>query len=250
MLHSGVSASGGKLASDATDVYHSQDSLSCEHWSREMSGFHVDQIRELVKYRPDAVSAGDLGYFTAPSNTHFRTLEDGTRIFYPHGALGRRGYVVVSVVMEQRLAGRVKALRKISAAACAPFALGYVLLDLDPAPLRLVGVIGGLFAMGWVVTEVVFRSFTRRMKRMWIANSPLEQWRKMGQTVRPAPLMVAGTVAITMSICGFLTCVFRRNAVGIPVGVLMAIASIPYGIALWSRWRPQSQARRRGTDSH
>ena len=88
------------------------------------------------------------------------------------------------------------------------------------------------------------------MKRTWIPNSPLEQWRKMGQTVRPALLVLGGTVAIAMSICGFLACVFRRDARGIPFGVLMAIASIPYGVALWSRWRPRSQARLRGTDSH
>jgi hypothetical protein len=215
-----------------------------------MNGLHVDQIRELAKYRSDTVSAGDLGPFATVPNTHFRTLDDGTRVFYPHGTFGRRGYVVESFVTEERLARRVKAWQKISAAACAVFILCYVLLDLELVPLGLVGVIGGLSAMGWVVAELAFRSLTRRMKRTWIQNSPLEQWRKMGQTVRPVRLVLGGIVVIAMSICAFLACVFRWDARGIPLGVLTALASIPYGVALWSRWRPRSQVRPRGTDSH
>jgi len=214
-----------------------------------MNGLHVDQIRELAKHRSDTASADGFGYFAAASNTHFRTLDDGTRVFYPHGAFGRRGYVVASVVMEERLARRMKAGQRISVAACVVFALAYVSLNLEPSPLCLAGVIAGVSAMGWVAAELAFRSLTRRMKRVRIPNSPLGQWRKMGQTMHPALLVFGGTVAITMSICGFLASVLYRNAAGIPLGVLMAIATVPYGVAVWTRWRPRLQARPGSTDS-
>jgi len=214
-----------------------------------MNGLHVDQIRELAKYRSDTVSAGGFGYFAVASNTHFRTLDDGTRVFYPHGAFGRRGYVVASFVMEERLARRMRAWQKISVAACVVFGLSYVLLNLEASSLCLAGVIAGLLAMGWLAAELAFRSLTRRMKRARIPNSPLVQWRKMGQTLHPALLVFGGTVAITMSVCGFLASLCHRNAAGIPLGVLMAIATVPYGVAIWTRWSPWSRARPRSTDS-
>ena len=54
-----------------------------------------------------------MGYFDALTSSCFKTTEDGRRLFFPWGTLGR-GYAVASEVEFQRLRQRVKAYLVIS----------------------------------------------------------------------------------------------------------------------------------------
>ena len=42
------------------------------------------------------------GYLDAITNSYFKVRDDGTKLFYPRGAIGRLGYLVPSAELEER----------------------------------------------------------------------------------------------------------------------------------------------------
>ena len=54
-----------------------------------------------------------MGYFDALTSSSFKTTEDGRRLFFPWGTLGR-GYAIPSEEEFERLRRRVKAYLAIS----------------------------------------------------------------------------------------------------------------------------------------
>lgn len=205
-----------------------------------MAGYGPHQLRELARWSRSAATEqrGDRsGYFEATADSCFRTLEDGRRVFYPHGPFGRRGYVVQRRRDEDALRERVKAEFVLMAIA-SPFLAGLYgsfLRDTDVGPLLLM--LAGLYVANWIATELLCWPLTRRLERADVPNSPIAAWRRMGRTVHPGWLILGVGFLLSMSAAGFLLCVLERQPSGLLIGCLCILGASPYGVAIHAWWR-------------
>jgi len=175
----------------------------------------------------------------------FRTLADGTRIFYPQGAFGRRGFVVESPYTEASLRLRAKGVG-ILLTAVLPllwFACGPILPDSDP--LRVVLLLAGANAVAWLATWLAHWPTTRRLQQADVPNSPIASWTRMGQRIRPVWLVLGALILIGTS--GLMVVAWERAAVGTALGFLLLLGAVPYLVAIRGWWRGRTASREDST---
>ncbi|MBU0595206.1 hypothetical protein KJ567_00775 [Candidatus Bipolaricaulota bacterium] len=205
-----------------------------------MGMLHPDQIRDLARQDPLHDGGGpewNLGYFDTIVNSHFRTLDGGTLVFYPYGAFGRCGYVVESERQEASLRRRARRLGRLSYALylVAAFVAARFVPQIDWPVFLLIMAIG--WVPDWMTARLAFWSLTRRMERATGANSPMAYWRNMGRTMHPALLALFGIFGLLMAAAGFLIYALDRDAIGLLIGAFFALLIFPYALAMWSWWR-------------
>jgi len=209
-----------------------------------MSGFSPEQLQRLAR-KPHACEESRLrassgGYFKTVADLCFQTLNDGTKVFYPHGVFGRRGYVVESQRDEDRLRQRAKAEIILLIVTTPVLASAYGAFLRGIGVLRFVLLMLGLSAAGWLVTELTYWPLTRRLERSHVPNSPIVCWKRMGRTAHPAWLILGASFFACVSAMGFLLFAREGQAVGILIGLMLILFGFPYGVALRSWWRQRT----------
>jgi hypothetical protein len=212
-----------------------------------VSGLGPQQLQEIAKWdQPGPAArpaAGRYGYFESLADTCFRTLDDGTKVFYPHGPFGRRGYVVETSRDEDALRRRVKNGSALMIVASPFLASFYGVFLRDTGVTRLLLLMAGLYVANWIVTEVQFWPLVRRLKRADAANLPIAAWRRMGRTMHPGWLILGGAFLLCLAVAGFLLHVLERQPAGLVIGFLSILVAAPYVIALRSWWRHRAGGR-------
>jgi hypothetical protein len=104
------------------------------------------------------------GFLHAWMNGHFHTLDDGRRVFYPQGPLGRRGYEVASTEQELILRINVRGCQRLISVLLliGTFAIIFSMRSLE-SWLLLPIVVGGWLAT-WALAKAYYWSFTRTMQ--------------------------------------------------------------------------------------
>jgi hypothetical protein len=176
------------------------------------------------------------GFLHAWINGHFRVLEDGETIFYPLGAFGRRGYAVASTEQELILRKTVLTSQRIARVALIGFALFFTMTLATLESWKLLLVVVGSWPISWVFARAYFWTFTRGMESVDIPNSFLATWRSMGQTVHPLLLVSQSLFLVFVSGYSMLKAYQTQDSARLLIGLIIATALIPYGVALWS-WR-------------
>ena len=118
------------------------------------------------------------GYLETVAENHFKTLEDGTRVFYAQGPLGRRGFAVPTPELESDLKRATRTYYLWFIISCGligvlvgPLSRG---IDLYASILQIV------FAtvIAYVITCSYFRRYTKSLEAVaGSPNSTLEHWR-------------------------------------------------------------------------
>lgn len=182
-------------------------------------------------------SVSRLGYFDGLASTHFRTLEDGTRVFYPSGVYGRCGVVVPSWAVEHALRRRLKARFGWTGALAVAVvsAAGRYVAQMNLLLFATVLVAG--WACERLLSWLFFRSLIRRMERADTPNSLVACWDSMGKTMHPALLAFLSIFTAGMASGGFLMYALKREPKGILVGLMFTIVFVQYAAAMWSGWR-------------
>lgn len=122
------------------------------------------------------------------SDFHFKVLKDGTKIFYPQGALGRRGYYVSSPELEPKIRQDIRRFYKrgiLWSAVLGTFAGSLVTLN----PWVFIVIICFGSCLGWLRGHLYFAKYTKEMEPAHIANSPMAHWSKWGESADLASLM-------------------------------------------------------------
>jgi hypothetical protein len=207
-----------------------------------VAGFGPHQLRELARWSRSggARPEGHSGYFESAADTCFRTLDDGRRVFYPHGPFGRRGYVIEKRRDEDALRERVKAELVLTAIA-SPFLAGlYGSFLRDMGVLHFLLLMAGLYVASWIATELLCWPLTRRLERAAVPNSPTAAWRRMGRTVHPGWVILGAGFLLAISAAGFLLYACERQATGLLIGFACLLGASPYGIAIRAWWRQRA----------
>jgi len=204
-----------------------------------MNGLTPLRLRDIERRARETrgtISSSRSSFREALTDVSFRTLEDGTKVFYPHGALGRRGYVVASRNEETALRRRVQCESAALAAVSPIVASVYGVFLRDLTALRLLLVLAGVGSVVWLLTKILLWPLTRRLVRSDVPNAPFAAWRRMGRTLHPAWLIVGGLFLSILSVTGFVLYAVERQPSGLVIGPILLVCTVPYVIALRSWW--------------
>lgn len=172
------------------------------------------------------------------SDFHFKTLKDGTKIFYPQGPLGRRGYYVSSPELEPKLRQDIRRFYKRQMLWCGvlgAFAGSLAMINIWVFILILCF----WSCLGWLTNYLYFAKYTKEMEPAHIANSPISHWSKWGESAHPASLfgyMLLWIVLIGVSLWSYSINYQPQMLLCI---VLFALMFIPGGVAIYSRFFKQ-----------
>lgn len=114
------------------------------------------------------------GYFETVTENHFKTLEDGTRVFYAQGPLGRRGYAVPTPELEAELRKALSSYHRLIISCGVIGGLsGTILRGLDL--FTFIGAIVVAMAIAYVITYLYYRRYTKGLEVVVGShNSPLD----------------------------------------------------------------------------
>lgn len=168
-------------------------------------------------------------------NFHFKTLEDGTKIFYPQGALGRRGYYVPSPELESKL--RQDLRRLLRRQMLWTGALGGYLGALAMFHIWMfISIILFWVSLEWLQAHLHFAKYTKEMEPAHIANSPIAHWSQWGESAHPA-ILIGYMMLWLVLIGGCLWLYIRTNLLQMLLCiVLFVLMLVPSAIAIYSKW--------------
>jgi hypothetical protein len=176
----------------------------------------------------------------AKVNTHFRQLDDGRLIFYPVGALGRRGFIVTTAEQEASLRRRVREWG-VGANVLALGLLFAFLMDrfANHTWLYVAGIIGyGILV--WGSGHAMAWPITRHMERGDIANSPIEHWRALGRTSHPFWLILYASYGpMLIGACSYGYSL-SHDWTSIAFAVMSTAFVLPAWVALISWWKSRN----------
>jgi hypothetical protein len=177
------------------------------------------------------------GFLHAWMNGHFHTLDDGRRVFYPQGPLGRRGYEVASTEQELILRINVRGCQRLISVLLliGTFAIIFSMMSLESWLLLRI-VVGGWLAT-WALAKAYYWSFTRTMQSVCVPNSPIAYARSMGRTVHPALLIWQVAFAVAVSGGSFIMAYRGHDPFRLVLGLLIIVGLTPNVIALCTWWR-------------
>lgn len=202
-----------------------------------MGNLNPEYLRQLAKTREPRVErtpGRGLGFLDTAVSSHFRLLDDGTKVFYAQGAFGRRGYVVPP---EAEPALRSRA-RNIAQALRLPLVWVSIALARSIGRLNAVELcvlLAVLLGAEWVTMALAFRPLTRTLERARVPNSPIAHWRSMGQTLHPILLALPMLLCVALLSAGLWIYHQDSAPLGLLIAVVAALFSPPYVIALKSR---------------
>ena len=155
----------------------------------------------------------NAGYLDAVANSYFKTRGDGTKLFYPLGAIGRLGYVVPSAELEERL--RTSAKKFFIGSAFGAALLGTCIGELARSLqwtqfvffVAMLPVISCLLA--WLGSKGFFWQFTRQMTAVHEANSFKRSWLPVVQTFHPLFAGLMATVCLLFVVASIV--IFRSS---------------------------------------
>ena len=205
-----------------------------------MSGLSPEQLQDLAnlaRQGEDTRAGATFCLLESAADACFLTLEGGTKIFYPQGAFGRRGYIVESSRSEEALRRRVKNLHVGTILAVPLLASAYGAFLRDTGLLRFALLIACSFVAWWLIARLGSWPLTRRLKRSDVSNSPIACWNRMGQRTHPVWLILAPFYFAALSAVGFVFFATERNPVGLAIGLMMPLAAVPYLVAIRHRWQ-------------
>lgn len=175
-----------------------------------------------------------MGYFEAVANNHFKSLEDGTRIFYPQGAMGRVGYIVPDSKLESVLRASLKRFYIWLIVGTGIFGgLGGPLIS-KIGFVELILVAGFL---GWLIIRLYFMRITRDLEKVRVANSMFSCWASMGESMSWVMLIVFTSFFLLSSIASLLLYQSMPDIKLLAIGIFFALCLIPYGIAILHKIR-------------
>ena len=175
-------------------------------------------------------------YLDAITNSYFKTRDDGTKLFYPQGMLGRLGYVVPSPELEELLRTRVK--RFFIGSMLGGTLLGVCLGDLASSfqisVFFFVAMLPVIFGpLAWLGAKGFFWQFTRQMTAVHEANSFKRSWLAVVQTLHPCFAGLMATVCFLNVVASIVS--FRSS--GEPklllFSAIFAVLFVPWMLAIW-----------------
>jgi len=177
------------------------------------------------------------GYLDAITNSYFKTREDGTKLFYPQGMLGRLGYIVPSAELEERLRKSAKRFFVGSGlgGGLLGSCLGELASDLQGMPLVFfVAMLPVIFGpLAWLSAKGFFWQSTRQMTAVHEANSFKRSWLAVVQTLHPWFAGLMATVCFLIVVASIVS--FRSS--GEPKLLLLAalftVVLVPWMLAIW-----------------
>lgn len=120
------------------------------------------------------------GYFSTVTENHFNTLEDGTRVFYAQGPVGRRGFVVPNPEVEAELKQATRTYYICLIVMCGVFGgMGAQLSSVTVSTALMA--IGTWVVVAYAITNIYFHQYTKQLAPVADSpNSPLAHWRRIG----------------------------------------------------------------------
>jgi hypothetical protein len=177
------------------------------------------------------------GYLDAITSSYFKARDDGTKLFYPQGAIGRLGYIVPSADLEERL--RTSAKRFFVGSMLGGTLLGSCFGELASSLQGMslvffVAMLPVIFGpLAWLGAKGFFWKFTRQMTAVHEANSFKRSWLAVVQTLHPWFAGLTATVCFLIVVASILS--FRSS--GEPKLLLLAatfsVLFVPWMLAIW-----------------
>lgn len=204
-----------------------------------MSGWLDLQTRAEERNRQ---SPPERGFFNTATNGHFRSLDDGTTIFYPQGMHGRSGFVISSAEQEMLLRRYTREYRMGLSIVCFIASLAFGRFFQRMEFWQHMMWIAGFLGADWVFARAYFGRFTRRMEQADVPNSPVAQWRSMGHTMHPVLLFSEIILLGVFAYAALYYSVKSREPFLLVFGLVLAIGLVPFAIALRSWWAGRSES--------
>ena len=169
------------------------------------------------------------------SDSYFNTLKDGTKIFYPQGLLGRRGYYVSPPELEPKLRQDIRRFHKrqiMWSGVLGAFAGSLAMIHI----WAFISIICFCSCLGWLRGHLYFAKYTKKMEPAHIANSPIFHWSQWGESAHPASLI--GYMLLWLSFIG--GCIWLYGSTNqsqmLLCIVIFALMLVPGGIAIYSKF--------------
>ena len=149
------------------------------------------------------------GYLDAITNSYFKERDDGTKLFYPQGAIGRLGYIVPSAELEERL--RTSARRFFVGSMIGGTLLGSCFGEFASSlqEMRLalfVAMLPVIFGpLAWLGAKGFFWPFTQQMTAVHEANSFKRSWLAVVQTLHPWFVGLTATVCFLIVVASIVS---------------------------------------------
>ena len=180
-------------------------------------------------------------YLNAITNSYFKTRNDGTKIFYPQGALGRLGYIVPSPELEELL--RTRAKRFFVGSVLGGTLLGVCLgelassLQLMPSVFFIAMLLVISCLLAWLVPKGFFWQFTRQMTAVHEANSFKRCWLEVVQTLHPWFVGLMATVCLFVVVASLV--IYRSSGEHklLFLAAAFTVLFVPWMLAIWIRVR-------------
>lgn len=176
-----------------------------------------------------------LGYFDTLANNHIKTLDDGRKVFFAQGPMGRKGYLIPNAEAENALRQSVRRFYIGVIVCCGILGgiAGPLSAQLGFVSFLILIFVSGLF--GWVLGRLYFGRFTKTMQTCDVKNSPTSNWAKMGKTLHPLVLCGLTLICLLFVIGGLLLFRQTHDPKILLCSLIFALMLIPYSIAIWHR---------------
>lgn len=172
------------------------------------------------------------------SDFHFKILKDGTKIFYPQGSVGRRGYYVSSPELEPKIRQDLRRFHKrqmLWSAVLGPFET-LLAVSLMPYLWAFIVLICFSSYLVWLRGHLYFAKYTKEMEPAHIANSPIAHWSQWGKSASLASLMGYMLLWLVL-IVGCIWLYINDPALHVMLFCIafFALMSVPGSIAIYSK---------------
>ena len=177
----------------------------------------------------------NLGYFDTISNCHIKILSDGSKLFFPQGALGRKGYVISSSELETLLRKEIRRyyIGIIVASGVLGGSVGPLASSLGLP--SFIGLLLALGVLGWIVTRIYFGRYTSKMAPAVGSNSTFLHWRNMSESLHPVLFWSLLLICLLIVIGGLLLYRVTHDPKTLVCSAIFALILIPYCMAVLHR---------------
>ncbi len=169
-------------------------------------------------------------------NCYIKTLDDQTKIFYPQGAIGRRGFYISSPELEQTLQQATRRFQRRMNVLGNSFLIGVggatslVIFALSFFNFSLLLSLCGF--IGWLHRHLYFARY-KEMEPANSPNTPIAHWSRMGDISPPSFLVFCLLMYLLCTLCGIWLYTITSDPKMLLCSTLFALLMIPYAIATW-----------------
>lgn len=172
------------------------------------------------------------GYFETLANNSIKCLDDGTKIFFPQGPMGRRGYLIPSNELELKLRKSLTFFYLFLIIGCGMLGglAGPSFPKMSFSSFLVFCAVAGL--LGWAAPYLYFWRFIRHMKVTQIKNSPVTHWKKMSDTMGWGLLLTLTSICLLFSLVSLLIYAKSSEPICLLSGIMFGAFLIPYTLAI------------------